>query len=103
MTAEHPDPSQAPQPDLQSEERKLADLKHWLDAKTEGQTEQGPNPATQPGQAWRVATELFGGVVVGTVLGIALDRWLGTTPWFLLTCFMFGVAGSGLTIYRSSK
>lgn len=85
------------------DEKKLDILRRKLEDKTEGDGAHAPDPATQPTQAWKVATELFGGVVVGTVLGLALDRWLGTTPWFLLACFMLGVAGSGLTIYRSSK
>ena len=35
----------------------------------------------------RVATELVAGVVVGTFMGWALDRWLDTSPLFLLVMF----------------
>jgi len=51
----------------------------------------------------RVMSELLGGVIVGSVIGYFLDQWLGTTPWLFIICFFFGVAGSGLTIYRTTS
>jgi F0F1-type ATP synthase assembly protein I len=51
----------------------------------------------------RVMSELLGGVVVGSVAGYFLDQWLDTTPWLFILCFFFGVAGSGLTIYRTTS
>ena len=35
----------------------------------------------------RVATELVAGVVVGTFVGWAIDRWLDSSPLFLLVMF----------------
>ena len=32
----------------------------------------------------RLSSELLAGLFVGTLLVIVLDRFLGTTPWFLL-------------------
>lgn len=47
-----------------------------------------------------IGTELMAGVVVGLGMGYTIDKWLDTTPWFIIICFLFGCAGSGLTIYR---
>src|SRR5690606_17553534 len=86
----------------ENDSEKLADLGQRIKAHEAEETaadNPGPSGASQ---AWRVASELFGGVVVGAGVGYGLDQWLGTTPWLFLTCFMFGVAGSGMTIYRQA-
>jgi ATP synthase protein I len=56
-----------------------------------------------PASAARISIELLSGVVVGTVLGYYLDMWFGTSPIFFLLCFFFGVAGSGLNIYKIAR
>lgn len=33
------------------------------------------------GQAWRILADLLGGVFVGLVLGLLLDRFVGIGPW----------------------
>jgi F0F1-type ATP synthase assembly protein I len=40
-------------------------------------------------------------VIVGSVAGYYIDKWLGTLPIFFIICFFLGVAGSALNIYRS--
>lgn len=40
-------------------------------------------------------------IVLGVWLGRALDRWLGTAPWFFLVCFFFGLAAGILNVYRT--
>lgn len=44
--------------------------------------------------------EMAVSVVIGTLGGYGLDRWLGTTPWFLLIGFVFGAAAGLLNIIR---
>ena len=39
--------------------------------------------------AGRVTTELVAGVVVGTFIGWALDKWLGTTPTLMVVFFFY--------------
>jgi ATP synthase protein I len=51
----------------------------------------------------RTSIDLLAGVIVGSVSGFYLDKWLGTSPIFFLICFFLGVAGSALNIYRSAK
>jgi ATP synthase protein I len=50
----------------------------------------------QLGLGFRIAIDLFAGVVVGLGMGLALDRWLGTSPWLLLLFLVFGF-GAGMT------
>ena len=48
----------------------------------------------------RVATELVAGVVVGTFIGWVLDRWLDTSPLFLLVMFFMGAIAGMLNVWR---
>jgi ATP synthase protein I len=40
-------------------------------------------------------------VVIGTALGYALDRWLGTSPWFFLAGFAVGVIAGVRSVFRT--
>lgn len=51
----------------------------------------------------RVVVDLAAGVVAGTVIGIVLDRFLGTSPWFLLIFFLIGSAAGFLNVYRTAQ
>ena len=57
-------------------------------------------PAAGMALAGRVATELVAGIVVGAFAGLLLDRWLGTTPAFMLVLFFLGAAGGIMNIWR---
>jgi len=55
------------------------------------------------GIAFRLSTELVAGVFVGGAIGLGLDRWLGTDPWFMLVFFFLGVAAGILNVFRTAK
>ena len=57
-------------------------------------------PAAGMALAGRVATELVAGIAVGAFAGWLIDRWLGTTPAFMLVLFFLGAAGGIMNIWR---
>jgi F0F1-type ATP synthase assembly protein I len=46
---------------------------------------------------------LIGGILVFGGLGFLVDRWAGTSPWFVLAGIAIGVAISGFGAFRSSR
>ena len=63
------------------------------------------NPRGGSGAAWgralRVSSDLLAGLFVGTLLGLGLDRWLGTEPWFLLIGIGIGFAAGLRNMMRT--
>ena len=51
--------------------------------------------------AGRVTTELVAGVVVGTFIGWAFDKWLGTTPTLMVVFFFLGSAAGMMNVWRA--
>ena len=80
----------------------LDEFSERLDAlRDEPETEapKGVGPAL--GRALRISSELLAGLLVGGALGYALDRFLETTPWFLLAGIGFGFAAGLLNLVRA--
>ncbi len=67
----------------------------------EGQGSATKEPASGAGLAFRIGTDLVSGVLLGAVIGIFLDRWLETAPWFLIGFFFLGSAAGMLSVYRT--
>jgi ATP synthase protein I len=55
------------------------------------------------GVAFRIATELVAGVLVGALIGWQLDEWLGTKPILLLVFFVLGAAAGILNVMRTAR
>ncbi|MBI5816394.1 MAG: AtpZ/AtpI family protein [Nitrospinae bacterium] len=49
-----------------------------------------------------VGTQLAVSIIIGTWMGLMLDRWLGTAPWLMLLFIVFGVAAGFLNVYRAA-
>ena len=59
---------------------------------------------------WKALGELSSlglAMVIATILGLAggyyADRWLGTSPWFLLIGLGFGIAAAFMILFRSAR
>ncbi|MCY4310680.1 MAG: AtpZ/AtpI family protein [Rhodospirillaceae bacterium] len=63
----------------------------------EGRTDRGQGI----GLALRIGTELVAGLVVGVVIGLAFDWWLGTKPWFMIVFFFLGAAAGIVNVFRT--
>jgi ATP synthase protein I len=86
----------------------LDDLQQKIDeAKNlKGIEKEGDSPNDGPdgiGAAMQVGTELVAGVAVGSIIGYLLDHWLGTLPWFFITCFFLGAAAGFRNLVRQAK
>jgi ATP synthase protein I len=55
------------------------------------------------GVAFRIGVELVAALIVGVGVGWLLDRWLGSTPWFLIVFFFLGAAAGILNVYRAAS
>jgi len=53
------------------------------------------------GLAWRIGLELVVAVAVGTAIGWALDRWLGTRPWGMILFLFLGFGAGIWNVYRA--
>ncbi|HEB72194.1 MAG TPA: AtpZ/AtpI family protein [Nitrospirae bacterium] len=50
---------------------------------------------------WSVGIQIVVSVLIGFGMGLALDRWLNTAPWFMLLFIIFGVAAGFLNVYNT--
>jgi ATP synthase protein I len=50
----------------------------------------------------RLSSELVAGVVVGVILGWALDHWVGTSPWGLIVFVLLGFVAGVRNIMRAA-
>ena len=92
--------------DRASEQTRVADLSKRIAEFEIRQQEERQHRKTQlptdgMALAGRVTTELVAGVVVGTFIGWALDKWLGTTPTLMVVFFFIGSAAGMMNVWRA--
>ena len=58
------------------------------------------SPQSGLGLAYRVGIEFISGILVGLILGYALDQGLGTQPWGLVIMVLVGASAGLLNIFR---
>lgn len=87
----------------------LDQLKHRIDAVEENRDRQQQRnrraglPAEAAALIGRIATEMVAGLAVGGFIGWMLDRFLGTTPLFMIVLFFFGAAAGMMNIWRMAQ
>ena len=101
-------PGDIPKGGTPGEGRSLSDLKARLAAARARDRRAIGNRPDRPadsgvGIAIRVGVELAGTLAVGVGIGWALDKWLGTGPWFMVVFFFLGGAAGVLNVYRAVK
>ena len=83
---------------------RLQRLGERLDQKIENRpTEAVPvsrTDASALARGFRLSTELVAGVIVGSIIGWLLDRWLGISPWGLIVFLLLGFAAGVLNVMR---
>ena len=60
------------------------------------------NNASAMARGFRLSSELVAGVLVGSVIGWSLDRWLGISPWGLIVFLLLGFAAGVLNVMRAA-
>ena len=55
------------------------------------------------GSGFRAGVEIVSALIVGVVLGLLADRWLGTWPWLFLLFFVLGSVAGVLNVFRLFK
>jgi ATP synthase protein I len=58
--------------------------------------------ASAMARGFRLSSELVGGVIVGSIIGWSIDRWLSTSPWGLMVFLMLGFAAGVLNVMRAA-
>ena len=48
----------------------------------------------------RVATELLAGLLIGAGIGWTIDKWMNSSPWFLIIFFLLGGTAGILNLWR---
>jgi len=80
----------------------LDDFSERLDAmRGEAEPENPKSSGAAWGRALRVSSELLAGLFVGALIGLGLDHWLGTAPWFLLVGIGLGFAAGLRNLSRA--
>lgn len=84
-------------------ERRLSEARrrHGLDRSPERARKTADRRGLSAGL--RIATEILAALLVGAGGGIALDRWLGTSPWLLILGFVLGCAAAFVNVMRTAR
>ena len=62
----------------------------------------GSDTGSAMSKGLRAASELVAGIVVGGLVGVALDSWLGTKPWFSIIFFLLGMVAGFWNVIRGA-
>jgi len=72
------------------------------DRRTKGSLSDSSGEMGGLGWAFRIGVEMVSALAVGVGIGLLLDWWLGTGPWFLVVFFLLGAGAAILNVYRAA-
>ena len=105
MTPSDPTPRH-PAADPEADRRRIDELQAQL-KKARGTVEKPRESSAvshrQTAIAYRVLVDMIAGLLVGGFLGYWLDRWLGWTPWSLVTGLIVGFAAGVNNPWRAIR
>lgn len=55
------------------------------------------------GFAFKIGADIVSALIVGVGIGLLLDNWLETKPWFLVLFFVLGAAAGLLNVFRTVR
>ena len=83
------------------DEEKLQELKERIQtAKSTSTNKQNTKKESGAGFGFKISTEIIAALVVGVVIGLIVDKYLGTKPFGLIIFFIFGALAGFLNVYR---
>jgi ATP synthase protein I len=53
--------------------------------------------------AWMVGLQIVSGTFIGLLMGIFLDKWLGTKPWLTIVFLLLGIAAGFKNVFKEIK
>jgi len=82
---------------------RLKDARRLHQDPTRNKSEKEDEKGGALGLAFRVGVELVSAVAVGLGIGLLVDNWLDTKPWFMLVFLILGGAAGILNVFRMAR
>ena len=82
---------------------KFDDKLNEATAKRKNQDARSNERSAGLGFAVKIGVDIVAAIVVGVVIGLLLDNWLGTKPWLLIVFFILGAAAGMLNVFRAVR
>jgi len=89
---------------LGSLDHRLSKIRDSRKIRTDQPAESGNGAARSSAMArgFQLSSELIAGVVVGALIGWAIDHWLPTSPWGLIVFVLAGFVAGVVNVVRSA-
>ena len=82
----------------------LHELDEWLQkARRNVVAPQAESQQSKMGIAFRFVADLLAGVIVGSAIGLGLDRVFNTSPFLLILMLFVGVAAGVMNVVRTAN